>query len=466
MRRLSLQRLALSASIWLAIGADVHAQSVIPGPGANGGGGPTLRAAGQTPPQQVTGELIGIICPASPSILGSDLQARCDEIAVGIIGGGDISGGLAGLQGMAAEENSAVQTTEVDASAAQTDELRERLEQRRKEDEEKESAFNVTVDGRRLTASDLFDTPRGGGASADYAGSGRWGVFLNGNFGLGDKDSTARESGFDLNSYGVTGGVDYKLTVQSIVGLAVGYTTQDVDLDRNGGKVDTDGVSVSLYGGYYPSAQSYVNAIVSYAASNHDQERTVAYQIAALPGGTTTVNQRALSETDSNEIAGSVEAGYDFYRDRWVLTPYGRFNVAHTEIDGFTERMSSPTAPGSGLALQIDEQDFTSITAAIGGRVATAIATNSFDLFPQAGVEYVHEFDNDNEDTTGRLVDDRSGSTFLLPTDEPDRNYGNVSAGLTADFRNGWTAHALYQGLIGYSDLNVHAFEIGARLDF
>jgi len=151
MRRLSLQRLALSASIWLAIGADVHAQSVIPGPGANGGGGPTLRAAGQTPPQQVTGELIGIICPASPSILGSDLQARCDEIAVGIIGGGDISGGLAGLQGMAAEENSAVQTTEVDASAAQTDELRERLEQRRKEDEEKESAFNVTVDGRRLT---------------------------------------------------------------------------------------------------------------------------------------------------------------------------------------------------------------------------------------------------------------------------------------------------------------------------
>jgi hypothetical protein len=78
----------------------------------------------------------------------------------------------------------------------------------------------------------------------------------------------------------------------------------------------------------------------------------------------------------------------------------------------------------------------------------------------------VHEFENDNEDTRGRLVDDRSGSTFLLPTDDPDRDYGSVTAAMTADFRNGWYGHVLYQGLIGYSDLSVHAFEVGARLQF
>ena len=66
----------------------------------------------------------------------------------------------------------------------------------------------------------------------------------------------------------------------------------------------------------------------------------------------------------------------------------------------------------------------------------------------------------------GRLVDDTSGSIFLLPTDSPDRNYGNVTAGLTADFRNGWSGHVLYQGLVGYKDLNLNMFEIGARLQF
>ncbi|MGQ0658023.1 MAG: autotransporter outer membrane beta-barrel domain-containing protein [Chromatiales bacterium] len=425
-----------------------------------------MRSAGQTPPQQVTGELVGFICPASPSILSSDLQDRCNDIAGAILSGGDISGALAGLQAMAPEENSAVQTIEVEGSPPQTDELRERLEQRRKEeDEEEETAINITIDGKRLTASEILGSPRGGGASADNLGSGRLGVFLNGNFGLGDKDTTLRETGFDLNSYGVTGGVDYRLSDQSLVGLAVGYTTQDVDLDSNSGSLDTDGISGSLYGSYYPSPQSYINAIASYSATDHDQERNIIYTIA---GTASIVNQTAFSDTDSDEIAGSLEAGYDFYRGRWTMTPYARLDVAHTEIDGFTEILGPP-APGtvnSDFALQIDDQAFTSVTTAIGGRVLTAISAKSFDVFPQVGVEYVHEFDNDNEDTTGRLVQDTSGSTFLLPTDEPDRNYGSVSAGLTTDFRNGWYGHFLYQGLIGYEDLAVHAFEVGARLQF
>jgi uncharacterized protein YhjY with autotransporter beta-barrel domain len=414
----------------------------------------------------VTGELVGFICPPQ-TILGSDLQDRCNEIATEILGSGDISGALAGLQAMAPEENSAVQTTEVDASQSRTEDLRERLEERRTEedeDDDNDSAFNITVDGRRLTAAEVLGTEQGGGASADTVGSGRWGAFINGNFGIGDKDSTPNETGFDLDSYGVTGGVDYRFD-QALLGLAVGYTTQDADLDANSGNLDTDGISVSLYGSYYPSPQSYVNAIVSYGNTNHDQERNIIYTITSFLG-TTVVNQTALSETDSDEIAGSLEGGYDFYRGQWTLTPYARLDVAHTEIDGYTEQMANPAAAGSGLALQIDDQDFTSVTTAFGGRVVTVVNANSFDLFPQVGAEYVHEFENDNEDTRGRLVDDRSGSTFLLPTDDPDRDYGSVTAAMTADFRNGWYGHVLYQGLIGYSDLSVHAFEVGARLQF
>lgn len=459
-------RIALSACITFAIAVDVYAQSVIPGPGASGSAGSLLSSFGQTPPQQVTGELVGFICPPG-NILSSDLQNRCNDIAGALLTGGDVSGALAGLQAMAPEENAAVQTIEVDASGAQTDEVRERLKQRREEDEdeEEESAFNVTVDGRRLTATEFFGLPSGGGASADYSGGGRLGVFLNGNFGIGDKDSTANETGFDLDSYGVNGGVDYRLTDQSLIGVAIGYSTSDADLDANSGNVETDGISVSVYGSYYLSPQSYLNAIVSYASNSIDQERNLIYTIA---GTASIVNQTAFSDTDSDEIAGNLEAGYDFYRGPWTMTPYARLDVAHTEIDGFTETLGAP-APGtvnSDFALQIDDQDFTSVTTAFGGRATYTMETTWGYLFPQAGAEYVHEFDNDNEDTTGRLVRDQSQSTFLLPTDGPDRNYGNVSAGVVGDFRNGWTAHALYQGLIGYSDLSVHAFEIGVRMDF
>ncbi len=462
MQRSTVHHIALSACISFTVSVDVCAQSVIPGPGASGSAGSLLSGFGQTPPQKVTGELVGFICPPG-NILSSDLQNRCNDIAGTLLSGGDVSGALAGLQAMAPEENSAVQTIEVEGSPS---ELRERLEQRRKEeDEEEATAISITVDGKRLTASDILGTPRGGGASADYPGGGRLGVFLNGNFGIGEKNSTPNETGFDLDSYGVNGGVDYRLTDQSLIGVAIGYNTSDADLDANSGNVETDGISVSAYGSYYPSPQSYLNAIVSYASSSIDQERNLIYTIA---GTASIVNQTAFSDTGSDEIAGNLEAGYDFYRDRWTMTPYARLDVAHTEIDGFTETLGAP-APGtvnSDFALQIDDQDFTSVTTAFGGRAICTMETTWGYLFPHAGAEYVHEFDNDNEDTTGRLVRDQSQSTFLLPTDSPDRNYGNVSAGVVGDFRNGWTAHALYQGLIGYSDLSVHAFEIGVRMDF
>jgi uncharacterized protein YhjY with autotransporter beta-barrel domain len=468
--------LLLVCTVLLAVDAD--AQSVIPGPGATGGGGPTLRKAGQTPPQQVTGELVGFICPPG-NILGANLQNRCNEIATEILGtGGDLAGALAGLQAMAPEENSAVQTSDVDASQARGQDVRDRLEQRRdecndpqsrqrngRECGDKRSAFNVTVDGQRLSATELLGAT-GGGASADSFGTGPWGVFLNGNFGITNKDSSARETGFHMNSYGVNGGVDYRFD-QSLLGVSIGYTTQDADLKANSGKLNSDAVTVSLYGSYYPSPQSYVNAIFSYTNTDHDQKRNIAYTINSFLG-TSVINQVASSSTNSDEVAGSLEAGYDFLRNDWTITPYARLDIADTNIDGYTESLSAPAAGtvASGMALQLDGQSFTSVTTAFGGRLGTVVSAAKFDVYPQIGAEYVHEFDNDNKDTRARLVDDTSGSTFLLPTDKPDRDYGNVSAGLTADFRNGWYGHVQYQGLVGYKDLDVHVLEIGARLQF
>ncbi|MFO1436029.1 MAG: autotransporter outer membrane beta-barrel domain-containing protein [Gammaproteobacteria bacterium] len=440
---------AIFASLFAA--SDAHAQSVVPGPGATGTRATTLNNASATPPQQTLGQLIGFICPPG-NLLSSDLQARCNDIVRAVVLDRNNAGAQAALQAMAPEENSAVQTVGVDANEQQDENVRDRLEHCRQ---------------RLLNGKDEA-APQDGlsedaGACAEDAGDSRWGLYLNGNFGIGDKDSTARETGFSMNSYGVTGGADYRLTDASLLGMSLGYTGQNVDLDSNSGKLDTDAVAVSIYGSYYPSAASYVNVIGMYTVTGHDQERNIVYSIAGRPSN---VNQKAISDTVSDEIAGSVEAGYDFQRAQWTLTPYARIDIAHTEIDGYSERMSNPNAQGSGLAMQIDDQDFTSLTTAFGARAASSIMMERFDLFPQVGIEYLHEFENDNEDTTGRFVDDRSRSTFLLPTDAPDRNYANVSAGLSADFRNGWSGHFAYQGLLGYKDLQVHVFEIGVRLQY
>ncbi len=91
----------------------------------------------------------------------------------------------------------------------------------------------------------------------------RFGVFLNGTLGFTDKDATTRESGFDSTSVAVTGGVDYRITPELIVGLSLGYTYIDTDLSSSGGSVDSDGYSASLYGTYYVTSAFYVDATVT-----------------------------------------------------------------------------------------------------------------------------------------------------------------------------------------------------------
>ena len=425
-----------------------------------------LQEATANDPQKAVAAVIEQICPPG-NLLSQDLQNQCDDIVVATLIEGNVAQGQAGLQGMAPEENSVVHSTEVDTGKTQRTDILGRLSSLRTGTS---TAYSFTIDGKRMSAADILGTPgetlSGGGASADPAFS-RLGVFVNGNFGFSDKDATSRESGFNADNYGVTGGADYRFTDQTVLGISFGYSTVNADLKNNGGKLDTDGYTVSAYGSYTPSQRAYVNAVFGYTWNTHDQNRTVAYTITApVHAGTGTVNQQALSSTDSREYNVNLEAGYDFYAMDWTLTPYGRFDYAKTEIDGYSEHMSNPTANGSGLAVAMDSQNSTSVTATVGGRVSRTIETHWGYLYPQAGIEYVHEFDNNNKDITGHFVDDSTRTVFRLPTDKPDRNYGDVTAGLTADFRNGWTGHVVYQGLIGYRNLMVHAFEVGMRLDF
>jgi uncharacterized protein with beta-barrel porin domain len=101
--------------------------------------------------------------------------------------------------------------------------------------------------------------------------------------------------------------------------------------------------------------------------NDHDQDRNVSYSIASLGGGTRSVSNSAVSATESDEISVSVTAGHNIFFDTWTLSPYGRIDYADIEIDGFSERMAPSAAAGSGLALQVDDQDFESLMMSLGG---------------------------------------------------------------------------------------------------
>ncbi len=404
---------------------------------------------GVNEPQDAIGIVIGIICP-SGAITNADFQQRCNEVAGAGLSANPTAGD--GLQAMAPEEDAVVASSSVDSSSGHIDNVGNRISAAR---------------GASVAAAHSNGFNWSTGAAGD--GTSPWGFFINGLYVSADRDATSRESGFESDDYGVTGGIDYTFSHKFIFGLAFGYKNSDADIDANGGKLETDSISYFAYWSIYPDDAWYIDAIAGYTDNDHDQVRNVIYTIggpgSGLGTGSNTINNSAISDTESDEISVSVTAGHNFYNGPLTFSPYGRVEYADIEIDGFTERMSMsvPTALGSGLALNIDDQDFESLTLTFGATASTQWGDR---FFPHATAEYVHEFENDNASITGRFVNDSSGTTFFLPTDRPDRDFFNLGVGITAIISDRITGFARYQALLGYRDLDVHAVEAGIRFGF
>ena len=397
-----------------------------------------------TAPQDTMSLLVGEICPAGVIDLDSDLQDRCNDIAGAAIN--DDLSARDGLQAMAPEEDAVIASSQVDSGSAQVDNIGDRM-----------SAIRSGSPAAGLTYLNRSGFNWSTGAAGDATSP--WGFFVNGLYVNTDRDSTSREAGFEADDFGVTGGIDYAFSDKFVFGLAFGYKDSDADIDNNGGDLETESLSYFAYWSLYPDEFWYIDAMVGYTDNDHDQKRNVIYTIT----GATPVNNAALSETDSDEISVSVTAGRNFFANNWTLSPYGRIEYADIEIDGFTEQMAQTNAAGNGLALQIDDQDFESLMMTIGASASTTWAER---YFPRVSVEYVHEFKNNNDPITGRFVNDTSRTTFTLLTDPPDRNFVNVGAGLSALLTDDILGYARYQGLFGYKDLDVHAFEVGLRIGF
>lgn len=172
-----------------------------------------------------------------------------------------------------------------------------------------------------------------------------------------------------------------------------------------------------------------------------------------------------MSDLDGTEIVGSLKLGFDHAIGNRILGPYARLDIVVVDIDGYSERMSRPSAVGSGTALRIDDQSYACITTAFGATAGYVSAQTWGIWYPQVIAEYVHEFDNDAENITGRFVDAPTFS-FSMPIDDPDHDFAHVGVSSSFVLNSGVSTFLSYQALVGYEDLTTHLVEIGLRIPF
>ncbi len=441
----------------------------------------TLGSLGATENQQRAGDAVQTVCGqfASGSIpvtnaLEQDLFDRCRAMvhtANSIAGGAGATADSLSLNAedlgnvvmtVAAEELAATNAVARDMSAGQSRIATARLQAVRAG-----NRFGFTGNGitNMADASSSYSGERGGAAGDLF--SGPWGFFANIEGGFGDRDRTDNEDGFDYDSWGFDVGMDYRVTPNFIVGGLVNYRNGEVDFDDistapgiasiPGGGIDSDAFGIGAYGTYYAD-NYYIDGLIGYMRTSFDTKRTIYLPDAVNPANT--VIRTAKGDTDSDGFQASVGGGMDFARGNLTYGPYGRLEYNYTDVDGYTE------SGALGLNLEVDSQDWESLTSVIGGRFSYSYSTSWGVLVPQGRLGWVHEFMNDSQKMSAIYAVDPGRNELISITDDPDRNYFELGLGVSTVAPNGMQVFFDYQTLLGHEYFNDHRFTLGVRGEF
>ncbi len=443
-----------------------------------------LGSYGQTENQQRTGDAVQKVCGqfvvfGTNTAEEQDLFERCGNMvqnANQLNGsnntpnslGLDADGLAKAVQTVATEELSTTKTTGVELSDQQVSTGIARLQTVRSGIQFGISS-NLSRPLELFAATDSSDNNKysgnGGGAAGD-AYRGKWGGFLNVNAGFGNRDESNYEDAFDYDSWGVTSGADYRLSDNFVIGALVSYQSIDSDFDATtavpGGGLDADSWGGGVYETYY-TGNFYIDGLINYAHVDYDLTRKILLPVGTNPGSAATVvttDRTARGDTDSDNWTLSIGGGLDLANGSLTYGPYTQVTYQHNAVDGYAE------SGASGLNLTVDGQDWESLTTVIGGRVGYTTSQSWGVLMPQANFGWVHEFMNDSEEITAFYTHDPRRNPLVALTDDPDRNYFELGAGISAVMRGGLQAFFNYQTLLGHQYITDHSFTVGVRGEF
>lgn len=460
-------------------------------------------------------EAITAICPALVGTFGGindalsapdserkDITLRCNELigtALALSGTDNVPRGLgytqagellAALQQVTGEEIAAQNTMTVRAANSQFSNIAARLGALRLAAggagaTGPASAFNFNIDGVGLGPAAPYQAGYlGGGASADdETGVRRGGMFVNGSYNTGDRDASALEDGFEFDVLTGTLGFDYRFDT-GVIGISAGYDRFDADFETSalvaGGKVEATGLSGSLFA-MKEMGNFFIDGIATYGQLDYDIERILSYASnnddpnCQCPDQERTI----LSASEGDHLTVSATAGWQLYRNAWLIQPTLGVSFRNYQIDGYVEQDS---LANGGMELRYGDQDVDSLRSVLGLQVSRAVNREFGVMRPWFTVEWYHEFEDEQNTFAAKYAQEdalalagNAGfsssltgclSCFSLSSAKPDTDFGVVGAGLSFVFPNFVQFLAYYEGLVGYNDLTSHAITLNFRSQF
>ena len=316
---------------------------------------------------------------------------------------------------------------------------------------------------KRLKKGEDKSTAAGGGASADaITDLGRgWNVFMSGEYQSLDKKFTIFEDGYKSDIGSFTAGVDKQVTEQLLAGLAFNYTHQSGNFS-SAGDFNNNSYGGLTYASFTPIENLFIQMNAGVAYKNYDRNRLATFT--EINPETGIIRTNVANITGSNYAgqdynAGTL-AGYDMNFGSFTIGPRASFNWVRNNYNNYNE------SGNSGLELRINNDHRTSLQSRFGAMASNAFSTGFGVIVPQAGVDWIHEFANNQRDISFSFLGDTRSKTFTFQNQSPDRDFLEINAGSSLVLPHGIQTFVNYRGIAGNSYYSGHGVNAGVRLEF
>lgn len=403
-------------------------------------------------------ETLGRLCANDTPPQGSELAQRCSRLRLALIDPEAARRLVDSLRGLVAEELSSQRRGFRMLANGQLGGISRRLEAVRQGGGRGLSLSGLSYAGNALPLDNLGenDSDPGGG----LLGRGL-GIFVTGNLGRGDRDTTDLEAGFETDSRSVLIGIDKRFGSSWVAGAALGYSRFEAELDADAGDLDLDLSSFTAYASY-SFADGWIDGSVGIGRGDLTQIRNVVFE--TTTDEDTVVSIDVLRATpDADLTSASLSGGWNFRSGQWSFGPRVAIEYANLEVDRYAERVLSGS---DSFAVEIARQELRSLLARIGFGVSAAISTQHAVLVPQLELYHVMQLEDDAEPLRGRFINDPAAQVFSIPTSAVDDRNGEVSIGLSAVFANGRSAFLSYRRQFGVDNIEQSFWSVGARFEF
>lgn len=361
-------------------------------------------------------------------LLSMDLEARAEAV-----------------QQIAPEEALALERLGTNASKLQGDMVGARLSQLGQ-------GINAASRGRLSWST----TPTGGAAGDGLLA--KVGVFASIQLEDAEKDRNEYEAGFDYTSNALTVGADYALSNDWFIGVAAGWTGNDLDYKDDGGKVSAD---ILTFIGYttYNYGNLSMDVQLGYSSSNIDISRHISY--GQGDPGAENFSANTEGETSGSELFFSSQVQYLWAHNALSIYPRARLNFSSSEVKGYADNSAD------GWEIVLGDQTVDRWMLEAGVQSTYAFTTSWGVIIPNLDFNVIADLNSAQDIMTGRFAyAPESSMSFALEAEDPDSLYYQLGLGFSTVLPRGSSAYAGLRKTLGYDDFTSMQFYAGFRMEF